>query len=84
MSGPGRDTTVTTRNPSGARGVDSPEMTARTRIPAIISVSAKLMPQARTRMRASFGFSGRAATSSNRRLSGPPHSRQRIAFIQQA
>jgi hypothetical protein len=39
MSGPGRDRTVTTRNPTGARGVDGPEMTAHTRIPAIISVS---------------------------------------------
>src|SRR5947207_321409 len=50
-------------------------------LPATISVSAKLTPQAWTRMRASFEPSGPRATSSTRRLSGPPHSRHRTAFM---
>ena len=50
-------------------------------LPAIISVSAKLTPEARTRMRAWCGCKCRASTSSSRSTSGAPHSRQRIAFI---
>ena len=51
-------------------------------LPAIIRVSAKLTPEARTRMRASCGRKAGRTASSSRSVSGPPHSRHRIAFMQ--